>query len=316
MKKIAVILLLACGVNLLATGKGNAVYANAADKDEDSQYETVMKQDLLCLFMAYPEYIVDVERKLDNKVYVKMKSGRTILYDDKKSKTANEKLANTDLQDMLEQSYPLKPISKLMEKDFDPGRFRVYELLREVYGDSRAKVETKLASVRVGYSNYQFNSANNGAASLKNAVQEITTVIQKKGSIGGFVFPANGTYNYRIISGTSRLSPHAFGIAIDLTRDKRDYWKWASMEEGQKRLDSYPKELVQVFENNGFIWGGKWNHFDILHFEYRPEIILKAKYFGGCCKDRNLWYEGVPLEEGKTKDYIDRIENALKGKTL
>ena len=25
------------------------------------------------------------------------------------------------------------------------------------------------------------------------------------------------------------------------------------------------------------IWGGKWHRFDIMHFEYRPEIILQAK---------------------------------------
>ncbi len=93
------------------------------------------------------------------------------------------------------------------------------------------------------------------------------------------LFPCSGTFNYRLISGTNRLSPHAFGIAIDLASDKRDYWKWASKEAGEKRLASYSNELVEIFENNGFVWGGKWSHFDILHFEYRPEIILKARYF-------------------------------------
>jgi hypothetical protein len=32
-----------------------------------------------------------------------------------------------------------------------------------------------------------------------------------------------------------------------------------------------------VFERQGFIWGGKWWHFDTMHFEYRPEIIAHAK---------------------------------------
>jgi hypothetical protein len=22
------------------------------------------------------------------------------------------------------------------------------------------------------------------------------------------------------------------------------------------------------------VWGGKWAHFDMIHFEYRPEIVL------------------------------------------
>jgi len=33
----------------------------------------------------------------------------------------------------------------------------------------------------------------------------------------------------------------------------------------------------QTFEHHGFIWGGKWWHFDTMHFEYRPEIIAYAK---------------------------------------
>ena len=31
--------------------------------------------------------------------------------------------------------------------------------------------------------------------------------------------------------------------------------------------------IVDVFERNGFIWGGKWYHYDTMHFEYRPELL-------------------------------------------
>jgi peptidoglycan L-alanyl-D-glutamate endopeptidase CwlK len=31
---------------------------------------------------------------------------------------------------------------------------------------------------------------------------------------------------------------------------------------------------VTIFENHGFIWGGKWYHFDTMHFEYRPELLV------------------------------------------
>lgn len=33
-----------------------------------------------------------------------------------------------------------------------------------------------------------------------------------------------------------------------------------------------PLEIVGVFEKYGFVWGGRWYHFDTMHFEYRPEI--------------------------------------------
>ena len=41
-----------------------------------------------------------------------------------------------------------------------------------------------------------------------------------------------------------------------------------------------PLAIVEVFERHGFIWGGKWYHFDSFHFEYRPEMIALAKQGG------------------------------------
>ncbi len=38
-----------------------------------------------------------------------------------------------------------------------------------------------------------------------------------------------------------------------------------------------PLQIVEVFEEQGFIWGGKWFFFDTMHFEYRPEILILAK---------------------------------------
>ena len=38
---------------------------------------------------------------------------------------------------------------------------------------------------------------------------------------------------------------------------------------------------MAAFENEGFIWGGKWHEYDLMHFEYRPEIICKARVLQG-----------------------------------
>ena len=35
-----------------------------------------------------------------------------------------------------------------------------------------------------------------------------------------------------------------------------------------------PEEIVTIFEKHGFIWGGKWYHFDTMHFEFRPELLV------------------------------------------
>nr|WP_242960874.1 M15 family metallopeptidase [Clostridium peptidivorans] len=270
-----------------------------------------MKQDILSLMMAYPEYIVGVETRENKKVYLIMKSGKRIIYDDKTAKNFEQKLANPDLQDMMEQEYPLTPIKSLMPKNQDPGRGRVYSLLSEVYGGTRNKVESNLVNVNVG--NYsRFNKNNKAAEELKKVMQELMPIAQKNSKVAASLFPSSGTYNYRVISGTGRLSPHAFGIAIDLARDSRDYWQWASEKQGAERIASYPQEIVDVFEKHNFIWGGKWYHFDILHFEYRPEIILKARYFGNKNVNRKEWYEGAPVEDSSVKEYIKKIEEGVK----
>jgi len=276
----------------------------------NKDYNSEMKQDILILMLAYPEYVVGIEKKSDDEVYLIMKSGKKIIYDDKKQKSHEEKLANPDFQDMLEQDYPLEKGTEIMDKTFDPGRARHYELLNEVYGNSKTAIEKNLVNLKCGYTNYQFNSKNKANTSLEESLKEAMTLAKTIGGIGGILYPASGTYNYRVISGTGRLSPHSYGIAIDLKSDKRDYWKWSSEKQGKERLKDYPKELVEAFEKNNFVWGGKWGHFDILHFEYRPEIILKARCFGNF-NNNNDWYDGAPKDD-ITKKYIDIIDNALR----
>lgn len=301
-------------INLLFNS-GNIIIAKATnvtfEVENNNGYNTTMKQDLLCLMIAYPEYITNIEEK-NGYVYLVMKSGKKLLYDDKAKKNPQEKLANPDLQDTLEQIYLLTPIKNIMKTDFDPGRARSYGLLTEVYGSSKKVIESNLTKVKVGYNNYQFNKSNNASNSLQAIMKEVMPLSQTNPNVRRCFLPCSGTFNYRVISGTSRLSPHAFGIAIDLASDKRDYWKWASKEAGEKRLGSYSFELVTIFEKNGFVWGGKWSHFDILHFEYRPEIILKSRYFTDNVAFKKSWYEGAPIQQVDIKNTIQKIDALIK----
>lgn len=311
MRKIYIFLLLISLLfNIADTTIVSATNATLVMKHTDI-YGVTMKQDLLCLMIAYPEYITDIEES-GGYVYLVMKSGKKLIYDDKVIKNSQEKLSNPDLQDTLEQIYPLSSIRRIMEANLDPGRCRSYGLLSEVYGISKQAVESRLTKVNVGYSSYQFNKSNSAAHSLQTVIRELMPLSERNQNVRRCLLPCSGTYNYRVISGTNMLSPHAFGIAIDLASDKRDYWKWASKEAGQKRLESYPNELVEIFENNNFVWGGKWSHFDILHFEYRPEIILKSRYFTDSVDLKNPWYEGAPLQELPIKNAIEKINTLIK----
>lgn len=269
--------------------------------------EITTKRDLLALMMAYPEHIKELEIGEGNKIYVVMQSGNKIIYDDMRSKSYEEKLADADLQDMMEMVYPLRGISLLMEDCYDPGRIRVYAFLNEVYGCSKSDVEANLKSVSVGSHLCPFNSQNGAAAALEAAFTDLAGVMKDHPEVYSFAYPTNGTFNYRVIAGTNQLSPHAYAIAIDLKSDPCDYWRWASKEQGQSRLDIYPDELVKVFENNGFIWGGKWAHFDFLHYEYRPELIIKSKYSIESNELSDTWYSGFP-DTAQVRKFIEMIE--------
>lgn len=95
-------------------------------------------------------------------------------------------------------------------------------------------------------------------------------------------------YNWRNIAGTVRRSYHAYGMAIDLVPRVWDgrwgYWRWAADGgvsewwnlQGNQRYHP-PQAVIDAFEAEGFVWGGKWLFFDPIHFEYRPEVIIMAQ---------------------------------------
>jgi len=55
------------------------------------------------------------------------------------------------------------------------------------------------------------------------------------------------------------------------------YWRWSGTTgEPTPYRNAIPHELVEIFERHGFIWGGKWYHYDTMHFEYRPELLVTS----------------------------------------
>lgn len=89
----------------------------------------------------------------------------------------------------------------------------------------------------------------------------------------------------RSIAGSGSRSFHAWGMAVDLRPasygGRHVYWRWSRARDrkGWSRIPigqrwAPPRAVVEAFERQGFVWGGKWFHFDAIHFEYRPEIIL------------------------------------------
>jgi hypothetical protein len=109
--------------------------------------------------------------------------------------------------------------------------------------------------------------------------QNLAALIRGKPELRPYLFPLGGSLNWRSIAGTSRPSPHGWAIAIDLNPQYGACWRWQkspSVASILNRRRSYPGEIVKIFEAQGFIWGGKWSHYDFMHFEYRPELLVKT----------------------------------------
>lgn len=117
-----------------------------------------------------------------------------------------------------------------------------------------------------GAKKLRFNHLHGAAKALQAVSNELDALDE---DYLKYVDAPSGTFNYRKIAGTSRLSMHSYGIAIDINTKTGDYWRWSTSGKYQNKI---PEKIVHIFEKHGFVWGGRWHHFDTLHFEYRPEL--------------------------------------------
>jgi hypothetical protein len=66
-----------------------------------------------------------------------------------------------------------------------------------------------------------------------------------------------GCYYPRFIAGSTQLSNHAFGLALDLNVPGNQRGTVGEMDRG----------VVAIFKHWGFAWGGDWHYTDPMHFE-------------------------------------------------
>ena len=121
---------------------------------------------------------------------------------------------------------------------------------------------------------------------LKIVDKEVTELASTNANVKDFLDSLQmvSGYLWRNISKSSNRSYHSYGVAFDLlpktTRGKQVYWDWSRVHYKHWYSIPYskrwmpPDELIKIFERHGFVWGGKWQFFDTMHFEYRPEIII------------------------------------------
>ncbi|NDY58730.1 M15 family metallopeptidase [Desulfovibrio sulfodismutans] len=250
---------------------------------------TAQQLDLAVLLAAYPGVIVEVVDE-DGRFFVVTRSGKRFVYDDGRAKSADEALEAPDLEDMLAQPYQPGPLAGDPPAGQHPGRRRVTEFLTEVYGRDAAEVSAACRPVRFLDRTVPFNTRNGAADALERVAARLEDLVARDRGLRDVLYPVVGTFNWRTIAGTSRLSMHALGIAVDVNPGRNPYWRHHRRPSDKlARRQSFPEEVVAAFEAEGFIWGGKWAEYDIMHFEYRPELLIKARALRG---DRSGLVEG------------------------
>lgn len=232
-------------------------------------------KELQALLNAYPDYLLKAE---DNFIY--WKDGSKMLYDDGKvNKDFEELLNNPDLQDQMFMKYPGGEIINYNPpENFDSGRIRYETFFCKMYGNTKEKVMKNLVgiswmpkTVNTPILVTKINRVDLKLQQISKELDELPDNLKK------YVKDIAETFVWKNIEGTERLSMHSFGIAIGISQRYSDYWRWNKPDKNGRYVykNKIPFEVVSIFEKHGFIWGGRWYHFDIMYFEYRPELLKK-----------------------------------------
>lgn len=224
------------------------------------------------LVKAYPDFLEKVEGN-----YIFWKDGTKMIYSDGvKRESYDDYVNNPDLAAQMKVYYPVGKDYVIPNDEMNnPGRFRYEPFFKKMYGDSEVKARASLTSItwlpsHIGTS-YSVTTINQVDEHLQAISNELDALVAQDPSMLKYLQNIGGTYNWRTIRNTYRLSAHSFGISIDICVAYSNYWQWGGLTNYTNRI---PWEIIEIFEKHHFIWGGKWYHYDTMHFEYRPEFFV------------------------------------------
>lgn len=265
----------------------------ASVEDCEPCVDPVVALDLRCLREAYPDaFAPDVPalvREADGRLWLQILAAsqdaetrelQRVLYDDGVDRSPAQAMFSGTVRESMAEIYPLEPDRPTPGPDERPGRVRSMPLLQALYGQNEETVRTGLVPVRLHGAALRLNIRAGVSVALVQVDAALTALGQENPTLAAtmkpYILPLGGGFFWRQIQGENRLSPHSFGMAVDLNPKKGAYWRWSGGTSHPEQA-RYPQEIVATFESAGFIWGGKWREYDLMHFEYRPEIICKAR---------------------------------------
>ena len=220
------------------------------------------------LMRAYPHTLKEYDGQ-----YIHLYNGKTIEY-----KHTDHDIGTEDpsMDAIFYECYP-KGIPVTASPQNDAGRIRHQELLMKMYGEEEKEVRQNLVSIQWCPKTINQTLWCTKVNMIHVRLSRISAELDRHPELAVYL-NSSGIFNWRRIKNSNHLSPHCFGIAIDIAVDQAHYWQHHFLKqtgEFPKRPQiSIPQIIVDTFEKQGFIWGGRWLHYDTMHFEYRPELFL------------------------------------------
>ena len=185
--------------------------------------------------------------------------------------------------------YFLDPLSDLLPVGERPTYCN--DLMESLWGNTDKQIRAHLRSLTFLGHRMLLNKI--VVEPLAAIEREILAASKNDDEVSVWIDELKITYSFinKYIAGSQNRSNHAWGLAIDFVPNSYEgqhvYWRWSRVfTQEWHRIPlaqrwSPPQSVIEIFERHGFVWGGKWAHFDNIHFEYRPEIILYNQLISG-----------------------------------
>jgi hypothetical protein len=204
--------------------------------------------------------------------------------------------------------------------------------MRDIFSKGKSLIDKDIVKLEVPFINFDgkeelglievHKNVKDEVIKIFNEIKEIGFPIFKMETIDNYEYDdeksvvANNTsaYNFRFVSGTTKLSDHAIGLAIDINPKQNPWIHPSALNKfpyipGEKGTIEKGDDVVSIFEKYGWSWGGNWRNPDYQHFFKGGDINknIKNKLYDDLGID-NPYLQNQPKGRiHRFKDFVKRI---------
>lgn len=262
--------------------------------DTEDIREATLRQDVRARAFerAYEELIDSIVYRNDDLVFY---LGGTPIHFQHGRMLAESRLHRRDRCDSIFYAYPLDMPTEPEPLPDGPVRFCT-DVQEVMWGRTENQIRRNARSATFVDRKVFVNHV--VADALADVEAEVLAAARTDAEVAAWIDEVDVAYSFidRGIAGTATRSQHSWGLAVDFVPNSYEgrqvYWRWTRAwnrngwhEVPMEERWSPPAAVVQIFEQHGFLWGGKWAHYDNIHFEYRPEILEYSRLLAAEAQD-------------------------------